>query len=308
MTTLAEANRKYFDSIADTYDLKPWAAAVNQSIVDAVLSHLDWIGIPLANVGPDSKDREVRLLDYACGTGLWSRIFSSYVTETRGIDISPKMLSAYDRHAEQAGLFPRRVSSTIGDLTSKTESLSPRLSFPDYFNFDIVTVGFAFHHFEDVLHTARVLKDRLRPGGVLVLNEFLTGGDILADDEGKMIAGTEGDHAAHNHGHGHKHGHHHHHGHHSDDRQGHEHKHARQQDSAHDEHEAESRGKMRPPVAVVSFTVDGVKQFLSEAGYVDIDAFVLEKKMYIEFDGKKMFRTIFFARARKPFEEGKSEL
>lgn len=73
--TLAEANRKYFDTIGASYDDKPWFAKVNQQVTDALRGRLDWVGIPFANITPDSKeDKEVRLLDYACGPGLMSRV------------------------------------------------------------------------------------------------------------------------------------------------------------------------------------------------------------------------------------------
>jgi hypothetical protein len=74
--SLAEVNRKYFDIIADAYDNKPWFAKVNQQVTDELRNRLDWIGIPFANVGPNSNDHEneVRLLDYACGPGLMSRV------------------------------------------------------------------------------------------------------------------------------------------------------------------------------------------------------------------------------------------
>lgn len=75
--SLQEANRKYFDTIGDAYDHKPWFAKVNQQVTDALRARLDWVGIPFTNVGSSSSDKEVRLLDYACGPGLMSRVSSS---------------------------------------------------------------------------------------------------------------------------------------------------------------------------------------------------------------------------------------
>jgi hypothetical protein len=43
-------------------------------ITDHLRGNLDWVGIPFANTVSSSKDANVRLLDYACGTGLFSRV------------------------------------------------------------------------------------------------------------------------------------------------------------------------------------------------------------------------------------------
>ena len=71
--SLADANREYFDKISDHYDSKPWFAKVNQKVTDELQSRLDWLGVPLANLG-SSNDKEVKLLDYACGPGIMSRV------------------------------------------------------------------------------------------------------------------------------------------------------------------------------------------------------------------------------------------
>lgn len=63
---------------------------------------------------------------------------------------------------------------------------------------------------------------------------------------------------------------------------------------------------MKASVAVPSFTVDGVKKFLTEAGFVDIDVDIVKEKAYMDFN-KKMYRTVFFARGRRPLEEEKLE-
>jgi hypothetical protein len=61
-------------SISDTYDSKPWFAKVNAQVTEALRSRLDWLGIPFANTESNAATGDVRLLDYACGTGLMSRV------------------------------------------------------------------------------------------------------------------------------------------------------------------------------------------------------------------------------------------
>lgn len=318
----ADANRRYFDAIADSYDSKPWFAKVNNLVTDALRSDLAWIGVPLRaeaeGAGSTEKKKnnedEVRLLDYACGTGLMTRIFGPYVTSTTGIDISPGMVSTYNTRAQAAGLSPDIVHAVEGNLFDKSDPNPSSLSGPEFWNFDLATVGFGFHHFEDVVFAASQLRERLRPGGVLVINDFLEGGDVLADEEGKMVEGSEGNHALHDHGHhghGHSHGHHHHH-----------HHGAKDDDKDEDDnkkYDTDStdpafRRKMNNSVVVPHFSIEGVKKFFSEAGFVDVDVKTMEEKCYMEFAGKKLWRTVLFARGRRPFDGkeekngGKSEL
>ena len=226
------------------------------------------------------------------------------------------MVSTFNSRAAAAGFPSDVVSAVVGDLFDKADPQPSSLSDAQFWNFDIATVGFGFHHFEDVVFAASQLKQRLRPGGVLVINDFLEGGDLLADEMGETIPGSEGNHAVHEHKHGHCHEHGHGHGH------THEHTHHTDQSSTSDEHHHHShdkqdisssdpafRSKMNASIVVPHFTVDGVKRFFTEAGFVDVDVVTMKERCYMEFAGKKVWRTILFARGRRPMDdEGKSEL
>ena len=222
------------------------------------------------------------------------------------------MVSTYNTRARDAGIPPSTVNAIVGDLFDKSDPSPPAFSDPQYWNFDVATVGFGFHHFEDVVYAAKQLKERLRPGGVLVINDFLEGGDVLVDDEGNVVEGSEGNHAVHGHGHAHNHSHH---GHAHGDNHSHGHKHAHhtstpdaEQDveKTHDisDNTPEFRKKMIASIVVPHFTVDGVKDFFKEAGFVDVDVVTMKERSYMEFGGKKMYRTILFARGRKPIGGG----
>lgn len=221
------------------------------------------------------------------------------------------MVSTFNSRAATAGFPSSVVSAVIGDLFDKANPQPSSLSDAHFWNFDIATVGFGFHHFEDVVFAASQLKQRLRPGGVLVINDFLEGGDLLADEKGEAIPGSEGNHAVHDHKHGHGHGHKHEHNHHTDqssisDEHRHHHPHDKQDISSSD---PAFRSKMNASIVVPHFTVDGVKRFFAEAGFVDVDVMTMKERCYMEFAGKKVWRTILFARGRRPMgEEGKSEL
>ncbi|KAL5438570.1 hypothetical protein PMIN07_011680 [Paraphaeosphaeria minitans] len=230
-----------------------------------------------------------------------SRVFGPFVTETRGIDVSPNMVAAYNARARATGLSESTIHAVVGDLFDREH---PTPTGAEWAGFDLATASFAFHHFEDVVHAAKCLKERLRPGGVLMINDFLEGGDLKADENGEPIEGTEGSwHHRHSHqGHGHGDGH----GHdHSHDKKEHDHRH-REPVKLEDE-PGWDRAKMTASIVVPSFTVDGVKKFFTVAGLVDVDVVTMDKRVFMEFGGQKLWRTILFARARRPLE-AKSEL
>ncbi|KAF1916788.1 S-adenosyl-L-methionine-dependent methyltransferase [Ampelomyces quisqualis] len=231
-----------------------------------------------------------------------TRIFGPYVSVTRGIDVSRGMVAAYNSRVEAAGLSGESVRAVQGDLFDDGDASGEESSGREWCGFDIVAVGFGFHHFPDVVRSARRLKERLRPGGVLVVSDFVEGGDVLADEKGEAVQGSEGNHAVHSHGHGHGHGHsHEHHAHHHDGKE----------DKMHgvDESSPELEKKMAESVVVPHFSVQGVKDFFTEAGFVDVDVITMDERVYMEFAGKKLWRTILFARGRRPFESGeRSEL
>lgn len=82
MESHVELNRAYFDSEATSYDAKHEKAT--QEIARRIESKLDFIGVPWVEDDDSEGDdegnadeksqRQVRLLDYACGTGSMSRV------------------------------------------------------------------------------------------------------------------------------------------------------------------------------------------------------------------------------------------
>lgn len=58
--------------MASHYDTKDWQKKMNAMIIGEIRNRVDWFGVDWAKEKETSK--EVRLLDYACGTGLISRV------------------------------------------------------------------------------------------------------------------------------------------------------------------------------------------------------------------------------------------
>lgn len=214
-----------------------------------------------------------------------TQVFGPYVTITRGIDVSPNMVAAYNARARTANLPASKVNAMVGNLFDK-QAPSNELVGPEWENFDLVTAGFAFHHFEDVVHAAKCLKERLRPGGALVITDYLEGADMKADENGDPIPGSEGSHATmHRHSHGHKHG------------QGHI------QDHAENGFLNSDVKTMADSIMTPSFTMEAVRELFTKAGLVDVDVVKMPERVYLEFGGQRIWRVILLAKGRRPLEE-----
>ena len=285
-------------AIGSSYDSIPWFAKAKAQIQEGIISRLDWLDIPLLNPN-DNKDeeqqpKEVKLLDYACGTGLMAECLAPYVTVTRGIDLSTTMVESFNKKHLSLGIPAEKTHAVVGDLF--TDPVDSMFEGEEWWGFDIVSVGAAFHHFEGPVEAARRLKERLRPGGVVLISDMLEGGDVPVKEGEGGEGGSEeeiGD------GHGH---HHHHHGH------GHEHGHGHaetQEDS--DDPLLKHQDKMKKSI-VQFFDVEGIKKVFEEAGLVDVDVRVLDERIWTNFGGNRTWKTIFLAKGKRPDIETKSEL
>ncbi|KAI1761984.1 hypothetical protein GGR53DRAFT_503388 [Hypoxylon sp. FL1150] len=143
------------------------------------------------------------------------------------------MVAAYNARAEYQGLSPDEMHAVVGDLTAAdgpqpADLLAhPRLADP----FDVAAVGGGLHHFADPELAAERLAQRLRPGGVFLVWDFLPHGPRhghgsrsvlhhgLSEERvramferagvgggfGLVVLGS-GSSPGHGHGHGHSHG------------------------------------------------------------------------------------------------------
>lgn len=165
-----------------------------------IQEHVDFIGLPInpLQTSGQSKTDEVRLLDYACGTGLVSRALAPHITSTTGIDISSSMALKFNETFSSPEA-PCAGSAIVGDLF--TDPPSSELEKPELYDFDVAAIGLGFHHFADPKLAVKRLVDRVKKGsGVLLIIDW------LPEDAGDR------EHHAHGHGHRHQHEHGHQHG------------------------------------------------------------------------------------------------
>ncbi|KAK6599479.1 2-heptaprenyl-naphthoquinone [Botrytis cinerea] len=139
----------------------------------------------------DLEKHTIKLLDYACGTGLITRALLPTITRAIGIDLSSSMVSQYNARASNQGLSPSEMFAHQGNLLSSEPA--PELEIEELYQFDIAVVGLGFHHFSNPSLAARKIGERLKKGGILAVVDFES-----HDGYGNP------------HGHGHGHGHEHH--------------------------------------------------------------------------------------------------
>ncbi|KAF1991581.1 S-adenosyl-L-methionine-dependent methyltransferase [Aulographum hederae CBS 113979] len=163
-----EANAHFFDKMAEKALSESWLK-VERRMTSELRDRLVWIGIEWANKDVEAS-KDVRLLDYACGTGMMTRTFAPHITSATGVDVSPAMIKAFNTCIPDSGLPYHRVSAVVGDIISDPPSSS--VTGPDFQDFDLIAIGFAYHHFEHQDVSVRKLSERLKPGGVFLITDF----------------------------------------------------------------------------------------------------------------------------------------
>ncbi|KAJ3466823.1 hypothetical protein MRS44_004387 [Fusarium solani] len=175
MTDVLSENQAYFNKIAGEYDQRN-AGAIAQLERD-IEQQTAFIGVK----------QGARLLDYACGTGMLSRVLAKYTSETIGIDLSKDMVGVYNaqaksqvslNHLKQAvkpAFGPQQavLQAYQGNLADPADPSAPGFSDAKFFNFDIAGVGLGFHHIDKPDLAAKRLAERLKTGGVLFIIDFV---------------------------------------------------------------------------------------------------------------------------------------
>jgi SAM-dependent methyltransferase len=110
------------------------------------------------------------MLDYACGSGVVSKALKQHFSTVIGVDISGSMLDKYRKVATDLGLAPGEMVGVLGDLLSDdVQPTVPPLPEDALYDFDLVVVSLALHHFSDPALALQRLAARLKAGGVLLI-------------------------------------------------------------------------------------------------------------------------------------------
>jgi 2-polyprenyl-3-methyl-5-hydroxy-6-metoxy-1,4-benzoquinol methylase len=111
-------------------------------------------------VQQDFKSEEQRLLDFGCGTGMYSVIFAKIGYQVFGFDIAPNNIAIASSLSEKYGLQ---------DRTNFSVSVAETLDYPDEY-FDVVT-GINILHHVDIKNSLTECMRVLKPGGIAMFHE-----------------------------------------------------------------------------------------------------------------------------------------
>ena len=89
------------------------------------------------------------------------------------MDISSGMVAQYNQMAQSNGLAPEKMRAIQGDLLNPAATPSPELNSAEFYNFDVIVMCMALHHVEDYTTMVEKLSERLRPGGALVIVDWV---------------------------------------------------------------------------------------------------------------------------------------
>ena len=245
----------------------PWVLHMSEQLRDCLQANVDWFAIrqPTADGEPPAK-----LLDYACGFGMVSRTLFDHAGVIRGIDISETMVDAYNDASRKAGIPPERMLAVRGNLLDDEDGGegggSAAIAGPEFRDVDAVFVSMALHHVSDPQALITKLVQRLAPGGVLVIMDWL----VTDSDAGPMVHG------------------HHHHEHHD-----------------HHKHDGDAATEAVHTVSRSGFSVDEMRGFFSAAGCSasTFDLHPHAERIHIPEEISKVkggsHGTFFIAKARK---------
>ncbi|RJE17786.1 Methyltransferase domain protein [Aspergillus sclerotialis] len=167
MADFTEQNRQYFDKMASTY--KDNFANVVESLSNLTRDRRLWMSDKWTDTEA-GKGQEIKMLEYACGPGHVSIALAPYVTKVIGLDVSDNMISEFNKNAQEANLSDK-MTGRKGDLLA--ESFSEEMNSPEIFDFDLVVISVALHHFENPGLAMKRLGERLKKGGVCFIIDFV---------------------------------------------------------------------------------------------------------------------------------------
>ncbi|KAH6956433.1 S-adenosyl-L-methionine-dependent methyltransferase [Fusarium avenaceum] len=173
MAGAVSENQAYFGSVNSVANVvsshSKIASEYDQRNADAIVQLERHINERIPFIGI-KQGEGVRLLDYACGTGMLSRVLAQHTSEAIGIDLTQDMVDVYNAQAQGQG-SPRQAYQ--GNLADPADASPTAFADAKFFDFDVAGVGLGFHHFDKPELASKRLTERLKTGGVLFIIDFV---------------------------------------------------------------------------------------------------------------------------------------
>ncbi|KAF4434340.1 hypothetical protein F53441_13711 [Fusarium austroafricanum] len=182
--SMGQQSKSHYDNVPPVMFRWPWIIELCNQISKELRENIEWIGIK-----PPSS-RPTKMLDYACGDGVASRALAPFMSTVRGMDISSGMAEQYNQMALKAGYTPIKMRAIQGDLIEPESTPSPELNTPAFFDFDLVVMCMALHHIENPDNMILQLSKRLRPGGILLIVDWLANSEDSSVQNGNRTMGV----------------------------------------------------------------------------------------------------------------------
>lgn len=98
------------------------------------------------------------------------KALAPFASVLRGIDISDGMVELYNAGARKQNLSWDQMHARQGNLLEEPEKFED----PDLFGFDVALISMSLHHVENAPKMIEKLAERLRPGGSLVVIDWVS--------------------------------------------------------------------------------------------------------------------------------------
>ena len=199
------------------------------------------------------------------------------------------MVARYNKRAQDLGLAPGTMSAMTGDIMGNEKSEPAEVFGPRMFDFDFVGMANALHHMPDPQSALERMTQRLKPGGVLFITDWVVGAEAPDSDKYSHMYGENPEELTavvledHNHGPGHDHGHH-----------GHT-----RSDSPHSSNGPTWKSHGQFGVTYQGFTKEHMQKFLTTAGCTEVESEVLEKPFSFPPAFGGMEKRAIFAKGRR---------
>jgi len=153
--------KRDFDSEAMTWDKEPGRVKLANDVAGVLRE--------MVTLTPD-----LDVLDFGCGTGLFTLRIQPLVKSITGIDSSKGMLDVLKTKIEKKGIT--NVRTDLVDITGGTELFG---------EFDLIVSSMTFHHIRDISSLLKAMAGITRPSGQIAVID-------LDPDNGKFHNSNEG--------------------------------------------------------------------------------------------------------------------
>lgn len=157
---MSDATDSHSTSIRDEF-----ARQADSFARSPTMSMAETLGV-LVDLVPEDPD--ARWVEIACGPGLIARAIAPWVGSVVGLDLTPAMVDKARADADAAGVG--NVDFEVGDATA--------LDFADD-SFDGAITRFSLHHIPAPVRVLDEMKRVVKPGGHIVLSDFVTDDDAV---------------------------------------------------------------------------------------------------------------------------------